>query len=453
MKRILILILAFLFVGENAFCGRNSHSTRRSGSSRRATSAAVRSSVSSSSQRSSSSKSSNTDETDKFMSCMDNFCKSSSDDEKGRCRCSANLSRIEKILRDIERIQNEADAQNKNLETLMNVSDTASVDDSIGNVYSNINSIEKKAKNLAANKLDKKTLVSEGYPLYKKAYNECKTSLPSSTDIASKKEQEYQTMIETDCSAYTTILKEKADTAQNLLVQAQKNQEMFEEQQYKQLNQLDTSSCYVEYESCMKTQCGEDFKFCKETVKLEANLKKCQSINYGKCEENKAVVIKDLRKTIAKAMEKQAIAQSCLSAMGTIVNGKCLFRVKYIADSCSVAKNCGESQEKQFNPGHTITCDDKRGDFKELVLGCKESCFLIGPNDEEKKIGTNRETNGGKNVGKVVAGIFTLGIANAAGMSAVGCKADYELDKYTLPIPAGWGADGYPINEELKNAF
>ena len=46
-----------------------------------------------------------------------------------------------------------------------------------------------------------------------------------------------------------------------------------------------------------------------------------------------------------------------------------------------------------------------------------------------------------------------MGIANAAGMSAVGCKADYELDKYTLPIPAGWGADGYPINEELKNAF
>ena len=99
MKRILILILAFLFVGENAFCGRNSNSTKRSGSSRRATSAAVRSSVSSSSQRSSSSKSSNTDETDKFMSCMDNFCKSSSDDEKGRCRCSANLSRIEKIFR------------------------------------------------------------------------------------------------------------------------------------------------------------------------------------------------------------------------------------------------------------------------------------------------------------------------------------------------------------------
>ena len=74
-------------------------------------------------------------------------------------------------------------------------------------------------------------------------------------------------------------------------------------------------------------------------------------------------------------------------------------------------------------------------------------------NDEEKKIGTNRETNGGKNVGKVFAGIFTLGIANAVGMSAAGCKADYELDKYTLPIPAGWGTDGYPINEELKNAF
>ena len=81
-------------------------------------------------------------------------------------------------MRDIERVQNEADAQNKSLESLMNVSDTTIVDDSVGNIYNNINSIEKKAKTLASDRIDSKTLVAEGFPLYKKAYDECKSYLP-----------------------------------------------------------------------------------------------------------------------------------------------------------------------------------------------------------------------------------------------------------------------------------
>ena len=459
MKKFLILISLFLFSGENILCAKVANSKRagsakRSGSSRRSV-ASLRSAMSKDASQtlSSSETEEKVKEEDKFISCMDNFCKSSSDEDKGRCRCSSQLTRIEKILRDIDKIQNEADAQNKNMETLMNVSNTAIVDDSIGNVYDNINSIEKKAKNLSGKRLDGKTMVMEGYPLYKKAYEECKTHLPTGDGLSTKKEQEYQTMIESDCSAYTTVLKEKADTAQNLLVQAQKNQEMFEEQQHKQLNQLDTSSCYVEYENCMKTQCGEEYKFCKESTKLEANFKKCQSINYGKCEENKVVVIKDLKKTIKKAFAKAEVAQSCLSAMGHIMNGKCIFKVRYIADGCTSAKNCGQSQEKQFNPGYTVTCEDRRGDFKDLVSGCKESCYIIGPNDEEKFIGTNRETDGGKNAKKVGLAIITLGISAINSNTLPGCKSDGDLDRYTLPTPAGWGSDGYPVHPELKNAF
>ena len=394
-----------------------------------------------------------TETSDSFASCMDNICKSNMAPDKGRCRCSSQLTRIEKILRDIEKIQNEADEKNKNLEALMNVSNSVYINDSVGSVYDNINSIEKKSKTLASQKLDSTYLVMEGLPLYNTAVKECKSHLPSDKGEAEKVKQEYQTLVESDCSAYTTVLKEKADSASNLLTQAQKNQEMFEEQEYKKRNQLDVKACYVEYETCLKTQCGENFTSCLEKAKLEANLKKCESINYGKCEDNKSVVILDLKKVVEKAKEKERIAQSCRSAMGQIVNGKCLFKVSYVADKCTSAKKCSESQEKLFNPGTVVTCDDKRGDFKELVAGCKESCYLMGSNDEEKKIGTNAETSGAKNTGKVVAGIFTLGIANAAGMSAAGCKSDKDLDRYRLPVSDGWGRDGYPVNEELKRAF
>ena len=444
MKKFLILILIFTSISSKSFSGnlKRVASIRASSGRRNASTDGGRAS----SPRSRGEQSSSEEGETNFISCMDNICKASADDERGRCRCSTQLVRIEKILRDIDKVQNEADAQNKNLEALMNVSNTSVIDDSVSSIYNNINNIENKAKTLASKKIDGKTFVAEGLPLYKKAYAECKSLLPSDKGENSKRVQEYQTMIEGDCSAYTSILKEKADNAQNLLVQAQKNREMFDEQQYKQLNQLDTSSCYVEYETCMKTNCGEDFSFCREPQKFETSLKKCQSVNYGKCEENKAVVIKQLRKTMESAVVKTEIAQSCRSAMGHIVNGKCVFKVRYIADN-------GDSEEKTFSPGYTIVCDDKRGEFKDLQKGCKESCYLVSPNGDEQKIGTNKETKGGKNAQKVIGAIVTLGLSQLDSNNQIGCKSDYDLDHYTLPIPAGWGADGFPLNKDLKNAF
>ncbi|MCR5506426.1 MAG: hypothetical protein K6F04_01095 [bacterium] len=463
MKKFFIILLTFTIIGGSAFSetkrakGTNStKSSKRSSSSRRAGNSVVRTkrSASTSVGKSSTAKADGKTVSD-FNSCMDNFCKPVIEgDEKGRCRCSSTLSRIEKVLRDIEKIQNEADAQNKHLETLMNVSNTSAVNDSIGNVYNNINSIERKAKTMAGKKVDVKTMVAEGYQLYKKSYDECKSYLSTDASVASKQEQEYQTMIETDCSAYTSILKEKADNAQNLLVQAKKNQEMYDEQKYKKLNQLDTSSCYVEYETCMKTQCGEDFRFCLEKSKLAVNLKKCESVNYGKCEENKSVVITDLKKAINKAIEKEKIAQSCRSALGQFKEGKCLFEVRYVLDKCGVfTKNCGDAQTKFFTPGYKVTCDDKRGDFKDLATGCHEACYLVGANNEERKIGTNVESDGGKNVGRTIGAIFSLGLSLISSDAQPGCKSNGDLDRYTLPVPAGWGTDGYPLDEELKNAF
>ncbi|MBR1544630.1 MAG: hypothetical protein IJ638_01640, partial [Alphaproteobacteria bacterium] len=82
---------------------------------------------------------------------------------------------------------------------------------------------------------------------------------------------------------------------------------------------------------------------------------------------------------------------------------------------------------------YRVRCDDSNGDFKDLVAGCHESCYLKGPNGEERKIGDNRASGSVK--------LFrTIGI---------GCS----VSKHTLPVPEGWGTDGYPVDEELKNAF
>ena len=58
-------------------------------------------------------------------------------------------------------------------------------------IATNKNSIEKKSKNLASQKLDSKYLVMEGLPLYNTAVKECKSYLPSDKGEAEKVKQEY----------------------------------------------------------------------------------------------------------------------------------------------------------------------------------------------------------------------------------------------------------------------
>lgn len=388
-------------------------------------------------------------EDDSFETCMDNICKSSSAEDKGRCRCSSQLARIEKVLRDIEKIQNQADEENKMLETLMNVSNSALITDTVGSVYNNINSIEKKAKTLSSQRVDSKLLVMEGLPLYEEGLKRCDSYLSTlSNSDKEAKIQKYSTVIEEDCSAYTTVLKEKADSAKNLLVQAQKNREMYDKQEYSKLNQLDTNACYVEYEACAKTECGVNFVHCKDTAKLESVLKKCQAVNYGKCEDNKATVLVDVKKYVAKELEKMDLVDSCKAALGHLIEGKCLFKVMYIADKCDGGTGCGNSDTRMALPGQKFECEDKRGSFKELMTGCYESCYLIGPNDEKIYKGTNAE-NAAATAGKIVGSVFSLGIG---AVSLPGCKN--KVDTFRTPsAPKGWGSDGYPLNPELRGTF
>ena len=459
MKKFICFLLVFTFGAEvfSAFSQTSKTSTKRaakiSSPAKKASSTASKSSpIGRRSVIATTTTKTETSASNDFDSCMDNFCKLSSAEDKGRCRCSSQLSRIEKTLRDIEKIQNEADEANKLMETLMNVSNVASVTDTVGSVYDNINSIEKKAKTISAIGVDKATLVMEGLPLYEEAYEKCESFLSSySNDDKETKITEYNKLIEADCSAYTTVLKEKADSAKNLLVQAQKNREMYDEQEYKKLNQLDTNACYVEYEACTKTECGINFAHCKDDANVQRVLKKCQAVNYGKCEDNKVVVMRDIKKYIEKELEKVRLAETCQAAMGHLKNGQCQFLVIYRADKCKAnKKGCGSEQEVWAKPSQSFVCADREGSFQDLVVGCWESCFIKAPNGVEVYMGTNSET-GQKKGGKIGLAVLTGGLS-LIGTGSPQCKRSF--DKFsTPPPPAGWGADGYPINPELRGTF
>lgn len=450
MKRFFCFLIAFTFSVEIlSSVAQTSKNTKRQATSKSSRKASTSNTTRRNAVASSTAKTAV--DTNTFETCMDNICKSDKAEDKGRCRCSSQLSRIEKILRDIEKVQNQADEENKILETLMNVSNTTVINDAMGSVYDNINSIEKKAKTVNAQKIDANTLVMEGLPLYEDSLKKCDSYLSSfSSDDKEIKIKEYSKLIEGDCAAYSTILKEKADSAKNLLMQAQKNREMFDEQEYKKLNQLDNNACYVEYESCVKSECGTNFSHCKDDTNVQRALKKCQAVNYGKCEENKAVVMKDIKTYIAKELEKVKLAESCKAAYGHLINGQCLFKVIYVADKCNSGKGCGSQHEQYAVPNQKFTCADNEGSFPDKISGCYESCYIIGPNGEKFYKGTNAE-NGKKKTGKIIGAIVSGGLS-LIGTGIPGCKSSF--DKFSTPAaPDGWGDDGYPKNPELRGTF
>ncbi|MDR0367148.1 MAG: hypothetical protein LBH41_01060 [Rickettsiales bacterium] len=260
-----------------------------------------------------------------YGACMDSYCKSDMFPDKGRCRCSAGLGRIEKVLRDIDDAQNKADAIGRGLESRMNAENVAAIDNAMGSISDSIAGIENRAKTMASARVDPRLNVQEGAALANAAAEKCAGRLSGfGEDEVEGRQKEYAVAVEKDCGAYTTILKEKADAVQTLLAQAQKNEEMFNAQEYQKRNQLDVETCRVEYESCMKTECGVNFHFCREPHQQDGALNKCSVLNKGKCEDNKAQVMSVVKEYVKKELRKDDVAMKCVGAGGNISEGKCM---------------------------------------------------------------------------------------------------------------------------------
>ena len=130
-----------------------------------------------------------------------------------------------------------------------------------------------------------------------------------------------------------------------------------------------------------------------------------------------------------------------------------MFNIEFRADKCDRTNifhaGCGSSApKKQLNPGSSTSCS--MSSFGGIQKECLNSCYLVSADGTEKYLGTDKDTSGGKTAGRVAAGIFSLGITELAG---AGAKITCQSPKISVPHPSGWGADGYPVDPELKEAM
>jgi hypothetical protein len=220
-----------------------------------------------------------------FANCMENLCLDSVYEEKGRCPCSGEIARIEKVLSGIDELQAKADGENAALESLLNNGGNGgeSTSDMVASIMDDVDS---SGWNTAA---------ATNFRLGERAFEQCSELAPDAPSEDRKKWlQLYMNKVDADCAAYATLLKERADSLLDFYLQVKKNRETFDRQELDKVDQLDEGLCYLEYEACAKDECGDRFAGCAGDLKMHAMLQKCRTINRGKCESSLMKVLGDL---------------------------------------------------------------------------------------------------------------------------------------------------------------
>jgi hypothetical protein len=226
-----------------------------------------------------------------FENCMDNMCYDGVYEEKGRCPCSDEISRIEKVLATIDDLQDKADKESAALEDLLE----GEKEGNKGGESTFFGSLSELAVEVGKN-----PTASAAFRLGERSFETCVALAPkASNEEKDKWLKVYMNKVDADCANYAAMLKERADGLVSFYLQVKKNREIYDEQEKNRHDAIDDPTlCYMEYEACALEECGEKFKGCKNSLKLRAMLQKCQAMNKGKCDSQKMVVIDRLRSYI-----------------------------------------------------------------------------------------------------------------------------------------------------------
>ena len=219
-----------------------------------------------------------------FTNCMDNMCRDDVYAEKGRCPCSGEIMRIEKVLASIVDMQNKADMEGAELEALLGGEEGKDSTSDIVAALSGGGAFGNPA-------------ASDSFRLGDRAYEKCGALAPKvSGDEKDKWLRSYMNKVDADCTSYSAVLKERTDSLVRYYLQVKKSRAIYDEQEKSRHDAIDDPTlCYMEYEACAKEECGDRFNGCRGALGLRAMLQKCQALNKGKCDSQRLSVLDKLR--------------------------------------------------------------------------------------------------------------------------------------------------------------
>ena len=311
---------------------------------------------------------------DEYRACMDEFCLLS-ESEGERCACSENINKSKDLIKEIQKIQSEADklytegVEREQLGAKASLVFGESESAKRASRASGISFAEWLNSDDSEDSLGADNDIGE--VLYAMASGYCADVLQSCGDKAEMEEMLYARQIVANCKSFESYL-----TTQK--ANAESNKRVAEAAVRKaRLEMLDTTNkynrgeCLLAYKSCIadKGGCGSNFENCLDADLLGRRANACENV-LDQCMAVRSLVLSDWEaeaQSILIDATKYAdryARQTCLARIqdcleqgcSTETNSACLTDVKVAAGICPVIDDCEE-----MIPGIKVAVNSKLG--------------------------------------------------------------------------------------------
>ena len=221
---------------------------------------------------------------EKFYGCMDSFCMLDNANG-GRCLCSNRNAELDKVLEEIQRLDEQSYAMaTEGVERINMGADADAVDAMVNKIANKEEAVEKKkARSLNLDLWNDSGAFDEddnifgsaedianltGDSLHAAVSDMCVKQIPECSKNISMLKMMYTQQIKSDCTAYENSLKKQRQDSAKKLQTAQAALREAALEQHQNANKYDLGQCTIRFKQCMQQTagCGDDFSKCAAVV-------------------------------------------------------------------------------------------------------------------------------------------------------------------------------------------
>ena len=218
---------------------------------------------------------------------MDSFCMVDNTN-RGRCQCSNRAAELDKVLEQIQKLDEQSYAMATEGVERINMGDSADEVNAMANKIADsmqkkeAEENKKKSRSLNLSAWDTISLDDEeenafsqfglddktGDALQAAVHDMCVSQMPECSSSVSMLKLMYAQQIKSDCSAYENSLKKQKNESAKKLQTAQAALREAALEQHQNQNKYDLGQCTIRFKECMQTTggCGDDFSKCASMV-------------------------------------------------------------------------------------------------------------------------------------------------------------------------------------------
>jgi hypothetical protein len=221
---------------------------------------------------------------EKYYGCMDSFCMLDNANG-GRCLCSNRNAELDKVLEEIQKLDEQSYAMaTEGVERINMGADADAVDAMVNKIAKKEQEVEKKkARSLNLDLWNSSSAFDDddnvfssaddianltGDALHSAVADVCVNQIPECSKDLSMLKMMYAQQIRSDCTAYENSLKKQRNESAKKLQTAQTALREAALEQHQNANKYDLGQCTIRFKQCMQQTagCGDDFSKCASVV-------------------------------------------------------------------------------------------------------------------------------------------------------------------------------------------